>query len=75
MGKPLSSIMGVSKPRAPAPLPPPPERSDDETAALAEEQRRRYSSAGQGRAGTFLTSAGTTPGFSAVRYLGGAGAT
>lgn len=77
MGKPLGKILGTSTPKynAPEPLPPAPERSDAETAALAEEQRKKYASAGQGRAGTFLTAGGTTQGFSAVRYLGGAGAT
>lgn len=76
MGNPVKSLFGgTPKYNAPAPLPPPPQRSDEETAALAEEQRKKYASAGQGRAGTFLTSGGTTQGFSAVRYLGGAGAT
>lgn len=71
MGNPFKT----AKPAKVAPLPAAPERSDDETASLAEEQRKRYASSGDGRASTFLTAGGTTQGFSAVRYLGGAAAT
>lgn len=60
---------------APEPLPPPPSRTDAETTKLAEEQRKRFGSGSMGRASTFLTGAGVSPGSSAVRFLGGASAT
>jgi hypothetical protein len=65
------SIFKTAKPKMPPPLPPPAERSDAETAALAESQRKKFGTTGEGRAATFLTSSGTTPGSAAVRYLGG----
>lgn len=72
------SIFGGGKtapPPTPAPLPPAPERSDAQTQELAATQRKKFALSGDGRASTFLTSGGTSQGYSAVRYLGGAGKT